>query len=270
MLHRWRGLVLTSFRSCCSRVTTSGPATRGRAAHQRRYRPRPRRYQLAAGGRSGRGRRSVVLVLDGVGVLRLGDPPLAAVLLGQLILVGLAILGVRCRGPVSLLCWTMPALYLLGGSVILAVGRDPYFGGLVATNFHYLSDLTVPLVLAAAAAVLPVDPAGLARRASASLPDLLRPDGAVPAAPTSSAGRTRIASAVVLVAAVSLAVTATSYQRRWTANPTRDYLGTLVAELRADRDQPVRHAVVQPGAAGHLRQPATLAGAGPAGRAGHL
>ena len=44
----------------------------------------------------------------------IGDPPLAAVLLGQLILVGLAVLGVRRRGPVSLLCWTMPALYLLG------------------------------------------------------------------------------------------------------------------------------------------------------------
>ena len=160
----------------------------------------------------------------------IGDPPLAAVLLGQLVLLGLAVLGVRSRGPVSLLCWTMPVLYLLGGSAILAVGRYPYFGDLVATNFHYLSDLTVPLVLAAAAAVLPVDQAGLARRASASLPDLLRPDGPARAVPI---GRARVAGAVVLVAAVSLAVTAASFQRRWTANPTRDYLGTLVAELRA-------------------------------------
>lgn len=159
----------------------------------------------------------------------IGDPPVGAVVAGQLVLVGLAALGVRRRGWPSLLCWTMPVLYLVGSSVVLTVGRYQYFGGLVATNFHYLSDLAVPLVLAAATAVVPVEPAGLAARGAAPLAELSGADTPVPL----PAGRTRLAVAALVVAlAASAAVSAAGFERRWTQNPTRAYLGTLVAELR--------------------------------------
>jgi hypothetical protein len=158
------------------------------------------------------------------------DPPPAAVVAGQLVLLGLAALGVRRRGWASLACWSMPVVYLLGTSVVLAVGRYQYFGGLVATNFHYLSDLTVPLVLAGMAALVPVELAALPRRAVATLGQLGPAGTPVPL----PAGRARLPAAALAVALVaSTAVSAAGFERRWVQNPTRDFLGTLLSTLRS-------------------------------------
>lgn len=160
-------------------------------------------------------------------------PPPAAVLLGQAALAGLAVLGVRRRGWVSLACWSMPLAYLLADAVVLAVGRYPVYGSLVATNFHYLSDLTVPLVLAGAGALVPVRLDEV--RARSVEPVFRRPEvPAVPAGGAGHPGRGRPWFALVAVGcAVSVAFSAAAFERRWTQNPTRAYLTTLLADLRA-------------------------------------
>ena len=151
------------------------------------------------------------------------DPPVVGMVAAQLAVAGLLVLAVRRNGWTGLLPWSMPVAWLAANVVILGIGRYDQFGTVVGRTYHYLSDLTVPLVLAVVTSLVRVRPAEVARRL-----------GPVAELPAERGARPRpLAVAAVLVYAAGLVVTVSGFERRWVDNPTRDYVETAVAQLRA-------------------------------------
>ncbi|HEX8768501.1 MAG TPA: hypothetical protein VF714_09035 [Jatrophihabitans sp.] len=94
----------------------------------------------------------------------IADPPLAAVLLGQACIVAAVLAGLGRTGIRSLLAWLLPVLTFALSTVVVALGRFQTFGDLTPRSFNYLFPVAVPLAVAAALALLPSSPAGVAAR----------------------------------------------------------------------------------------------------------
>ena len=156
-----------------------------------------------------------------------------AVVAGQLAVLVLSVVAVRRNGFRALRAWLLPLTVLLGTSVLLAAGRFEYVGVILARNFHYLSELTIPLVLAVVLLLVVPSPAAVAERGRSGLwPDQHSADddrAGTAARPVS------IGLVVVLLAyALSYGVTVRGFERRWIENPIRDYLTTGMRDLRAN------------------------------------
>ncbi|WP_035857011.1 hypothetical protein [Cryptosporangium arvum] len=145
---------------------------------------------------------------------------------GQLTAIVLSAVAVRRNGYRALRAWLLPFTVLLGTAVLLAAGRFEYVGVILARNFHYLSELTIPLVLAAVLLLVVPDPAAVAERGRSGL----FPGDEEPATRTVSLGLV----AVLLVYAVSYGVTVRGFEDRWVENPIRDYLTTGIHDLRTN------------------------------------
>jgi hypothetical protein len=164
---------------------------------------------------------------DGVYV-SVADPPLAGHDAGQLAVAALLVVAARRNGRSALLPWTMPLVWLLADVVVLGIGRYDQFGTVVGRTYHYLSDLTIPLVLAIATSLVPPRPAKVAGRTGSvtELPVTWEP-------PPPATWTRRLALAAVVVYAAGLVVSVNGFERRWVDNPTKAYLNTAVTSLRA-------------------------------------
>lgn len=85
-------------------------------------------------------------------------------LLAQVGFIALALLGIRLIGWKSLLAWSIPAVPLVLGTTLVALGRFAYFGQLIATTLRYGADLAAPLFLGLALAITPTSAAAIRRR----------------------------------------------------------------------------------------------------------
>lgn len=146
--------------------------------------------------------------VDGV-FFSVADPPLAGVVVAQVVVAAGLVLLVRRGGVRALAPLLLPVGYLAASVALVSLGRYEYFGDLIARNYHYVSELAVPLAVGLALA-------GRTRRRGVR-----------------AAGRgTRAVVAVVLVLALGgTAVSAHGFRARWAQNPTRAYLDTLQAEI---------------------------------------
>jgi hypothetical protein len=159
------------------------------------------------------------------------SPPLAGAVLAQVALAALLVVAVRRNGPGALAVWSMPAVYLAGTAVVLAIGRYDQFGSLAGRVYHYFSDLAIPLVLAAVLSLAPPHPAAVLARCG-RLGDLVAPPLPLPA----SWPIRLLTLAAVVAYAASFAFSAAGFERRWMQSPARSYVETLTAELRAAPD----------------------------------
>lgn len=153
------------------------------------------------------------------------DPPVLGIVAGQLAVAGLLLLAVRRNGWWGLAPWSMPAVWLAANVAVLGIGRYDQFGTVVGRTYHYLSDLTVPLVLAVVTSLVRVRPEEVAGRVG--------PVAELPAELPAGTRPRPLLVAAVLVYVVGLVVTVSGFQRRWVDNPTRGYLDTAVEQLRA-------------------------------------
>lgn len=92
----------------------------------------------------------------------------AVALLGQLGFAALVALGVRLVGWKSLLAWSIPAVPLVLGTTLVALGRYEFFGQLIAATLRYAADLAAPLFLGLALAITPTSAAAIRRRLAAA------------------------------------------------------------------------------------------------------
>ncbi|GAA3389778.1 hypothetical protein [Cryptosporangium minutisporangium] len=180
------------------------------------------------------------------------SPGAVAIIAGQLAAVVLSALGVRRNGWWALRAWLLPATVLVGTSVLLAAGRFEYVGVILARNFHYFSELTIPLVLAAVMLLVVPDPVAVADRGRFGIwpqePDPTatgrdeQPAGDAPAdgsAPEPSGGGVTRPVGIGLVIAVvayalSYGTTVGSFEKRWVDNPIRDYMTTALRDLETN------------------------------------
>jgi len=159
------------------------------------------------------------------------DPPRAAVVLAQVvILAGLAVALLR-TGWKALLALLMPLLVFVIGSIVVAVGRFFIYGDLSPKAPNYAFVLALPATLGLALALLPISAPGV--------PAPPRP------LPRHGARFARIASrlpwhlrtagiAVLCLAFLaSTGVSGVSFTRRWAQSPTEHYLANLRAALKA-------------------------------------
>lgn len=156
------------------------------------------------------------------------DPPAGGIVAGQLAVAGLLLVAVRRNGRSALLPWAMPLVWLLANVLVLGIGRYDQFGTVVGRTYHYLSDLAVPLVLAVVTSLVRPRPAEVAGRTGSVAELSMTRDAPPPATWTR-----RLALAAAVVYAAGLVVSVNGFERRWVDNPTKSYLDTAVASLRA-------------------------------------
>lgn len=97
------------------------------------------------------------------------SPGPVATVAGQLAALVLTVLAIRRNGVPAVRAWLLPAVVLLGSAMLLAAGRFEYVGVILARNFHYFSELSIPLVLAVVLLLVVPDPAAVAARGRAGL-----------------------------------------------------------------------------------------------------
>jgi len=159
------------------------------------------------------------------------SPPLAGAVLAQVALAALLFVAARRNGPGALAVWSLPLVYLVATSIVLAIGRYDQFGSLVGRIYHYFSDLAIPVVLAAVLSLAPPRPSEVLARCG-RVSDLVAPPLPLPAS-----WPTRLLALLAVVAyAASFAFSAAGFERRWMQSPARSYVETLRAELRAAPD----------------------------------
>jgi hypothetical protein len=171
----------------------------------------------------------------------------AVTLLGQLGFVALAVLGIRLVGRKSLLAWAIPAVPLVFGAILVALGRYEFFRQLIATTLRYGADLAAPLFLGLALAITPTSAAAIRRRlapVASGQPSDQRAADAHPAAEgrpldddrTAPAGRGRRLAVLAGAAAAALWLTGSllsvaDFTRHWGANPAHRYVNTLKGNI---------------------------------------
>jgi hypothetical protein len=92
----------------------------------------------------------------------------AVAVLVQLGFAVLVVLGVRLTGWKSLAAWSIPAVPLVLGTTLVALGRFAFFGQLIASTLRYGADLAAPLFLGLALAITPTSAAMIRRRIEAA------------------------------------------------------------------------------------------------------
>ena len=177
------------------------------------------------------------------------SPSSVATCCGQLAAVILTVLAIRRNGLPAVRAWLLPVFVLFGSAVLLAAGRFEYVGVILARNFHYFSELSIPLVLAVVLLLVRLDPEAVAERGRAGLwPAGAAPRGdggsaaaAEPPAQPAGNGRAEMArpiglGLVILIAAYALSygTTVGAFERRWVENPIRGYLTTGIRDLKAN------------------------------------
>ncbi|TQS41508.1 pirin family protein [Cryptosporangium phraense] len=171
------------------------------------------------------------------------SPGAIAVIAGQVTALALCVIAVRRNGWWALRAWLLPASVLAGTAVLLAAGRYEFVGVILARNFHYLSEITIALVLAELLLVVVPDPAAVAARGRSGLwPSSLPPseptepnadvEPAARTGPVPVAGPIGIGLVVAVLAyAISYGVTVSEFEKRWVENPIRDYMTTALRDL---------------------------------------
>lgn len=157
-------------------------------------------------------------------------PGPVAIVAGQLAVLVLCVSGVRRNGFRALRAWSLPLTVLLGSAVLLAAGRFEYVGVILARNFHYFSELTIPLVLAVVLLLVVPDPAAVAERGRTGL---FQPSSDVGERAAAARPVTIGLVLVLLAYALSYGVTVRGFEQRWVENPIRDYLTNGIRDLRA-------------------------------------
>jgi hypothetical protein len=161
------------------------------------------------------------------------SPSTIAVVLCQIAFVGLVILGWRRIGARSLLAWSIPAISIIVGTGMVAVGRFFAFGDLISVTMRYSFDFALALTLGAALALLPTKAADIAARAGVTI-ESVPPDDPVP---RRTRHHRRGAPIIVLACALALVassvVSAWRFQTRWEQNPTEPYVDTLTRNIAA-------------------------------------
>lgn len=171
----------------------------------------------------------------------------AVALLGQLGFAVLVVLGIRLVGWKSLLAWSIPAVALVLGTTLVALGRFEFFGQLIAATLRYGADLAAPLFLGLALAITPTSTAAIRRRLAVAPTD----ERAVDAEPVTddqpvegrpgddqpvAGGRRRPVAVLLAGAAAALWLTGSllsvaDFSRHWGANPAKRYVSTLTANI---------------------------------------
>ncbi|WP_073250933.1 hypothetical protein [Cryptosporangium aurantiacum] len=190
------------------------------------------------------------------------SPGAVAIVAGQVAALVLSVIGVRRNGWWALRAWLLPGSVLAGTAVLLAAGRFEYVGVILARNFHYLSEITIALVLAEVMLLVVPDPDAVAARGRHGLwppepapaapaapapagrhaaPDDEEPDqGALPPAPAGD-GVTRPVGIGLVIAVVAYALsygaTVGSFEKRWVENPIRDYMTTALRDLETNTEK---------------------------------
>jgi hypothetical protein len=196
-------------------------------------------------------------------------PGFLATCAGQLAVLAVMVVAVRRNGWRALRSWSLIAVYLLGAAVLLAAGRYEYIGVLLARNYHYFSELSIPLILSIVLCLGPPSAAAVRARVTRGIwtdtsdetsagPSALPSSGidekkpvddvpseTVPAdAPEATAeagtlGRSDVARPVsigvvlaVIAYALSYGVTVGGFERRWVQSPIRDYMTTAIRDLK--------------------------------------
>ncbi|MFI5957088.1 hypothetical protein [Cryptosporangium sp. NPDC051539] len=163
-------------------------------------------------------------------------PGAIAVIAGQVTAVVLCVVAVRRNGWWALRAWLLPATVLAGTAVLLAAGRYDYVGVILARNFHYLSEITIALVLAELLLVVVPDPVAVAARGRSGLWPAAKtgqPAADAPPPPDHRAlGPVGLGLVVAVFAyAVSYGTTVSEFEKRWVENPVRDYMTTALRDL---------------------------------------
>jgi hypothetical protein len=159
------------------------------------------------------------------------SPSTSAVVGCQIGFIALVGAGLRRNGARSLLAWSMPALSVILGVSLVAVGRFFAFGDLVAVTMRYSFDFALALTLGTALALLPSAPADIARRAQKprSVVPPLQFDG-VRDQPSRFPSFTVAACALLVISSV---ISSWTFERRWLQNPTEPYVRRLTSNLTA-------------------------------------
>jgi hypothetical protein len=157
------------------------------------------------------------------------DPPTAAVLLGQLALVVLAVLSYRARGWRAVPALAVPVLVALSGVLVVGRARYDVLGTFVAPLLRY--SFYLPLAL----------PIGLALAFAPSLDEVharaeagVRTESAVPAGPADQRELPRPLVVAAVVAALVLSTFSSArFAARFWQNDGHRYVNNLVASARA-------------------------------------
>jgi hypothetical protein len=147
----------------------------------------------------------------------LARPGLAAIIAGEVAFAALAVLGWRRNRWAGLLAWLLPLTSVVFGIVLVGVGRYATFGKIIATDYHYVYDVAVPMALAAVLSLAPSESPAPVRQRS----------------PWRSRARTVVAVGAAGGLLASCIVSAASWTSKWHASPARTYTATVFSSVRA-------------------------------------
>ncbi|HEX2903524.1 MAG TPA: hypothetical protein VHO01_08720 [Jatrophihabitans sp.] len=166
---------------------------------------------------------------NGTAYVSWSAPSTTAIWLSELGFIALVLVGLRRTGARSLLGWSLPALSVAIGTVVVAVGRYFAFGDLIAITMRYSFDFALALALGAALALIPSDPQAMRER----LPGAPAAAARVPAPRTTQAPRLvrALVPATVALLLVSSTFSNVRFEDRWVANPTKPYVDRLLANI---------------------------------------
>ena len=190
---------------------------------------------------------------DPNGFLAYASASSAVVVAVQVAFAAVVALGVRLVGWKSLVAWSIPALPLVLGTTLVALGRFAFFGQLIATTLRYSADLAVPLFLGVCLAITPTSAAAIRQRLAPSgqvAADQSADESAAvsqPAQPAAAVdqpspdrsrrparrrrGRGVLAGAAAVLWLVGALLSVADFDRHWHANPAHRYVDTLTANI---------------------------------------
>jgi hypothetical protein len=166
------------------------------------------------------------------------SPTTVAVVLSQIAFAALVLVGWLRTGTRSLWAWSIPALSVIVGTGMVAIGRYFAFGDLISVTMRYSFDFALALTLGAALALLPTSTYDIAVRIASPKTPRDEPSESGSNEP-GRIGRLLprrislgVAGGMVGVAVVASSVVSTwRFQERWEQNPTKPYVDTLTRNV---------------------------------------
>ncbi len=155
------------------------------------------------------------------------DPPVVAVVLGQVVLVLAVLASVRRTGRRALLGWAVPVLVSIGGALLVGYGRSDYLGTYIAPIMRYSYFTALALAL------------------GVTLAFARTPEEGDVEVPVRSVWPVNVGAALLAVASL---VSGIGFANRFWENPSRDYVQTLVASSRAAGPTVELYDAILPGA----------------------